>query len=64
MYFFYFLGAYVPLTTQGNIMADGVLTSCYASYNNDLAHIPMVPAQWFPDIVEQIFGERKGFQFL
>ena len=42
-------------------MVDGVLASCYASYNNDLAHIPMLAAQRFPDIVEQIFGEEKGF---
>ena len=51
----------MPLTMEGNIMVDGVLVSCYGSYNNDLAHIPMVPAQWCPDIVKQIFGEEKGF---
>ena len=42
------LGAYVPLTRQGNIVVDGVLTSCYPSVPHDLAHIVMLPMTWFP----------------
>ena len=63
VYFFYFFGAYTPLTIETNIMVDGVLASCYASCNYDLAHIIMTPAHWFPSIVKQIFGEEKGSSF-
>ena len=33
-----FLGAYVPLTKVGKIIVDGVLTSCYADFDHDVAH--------------------------
>ena len=56
----YILGAYVPLTEEGNIVFDGVLASCYASFDHDLAHITMAPIQWFPEIIEGIFGKEKG----
>ena len=32
-------GAFTPVTMEGNIIVDGVLTSCYASASHDLAHI-------------------------
>ena len=56
-----FPGAYVPLTTEGNIVVDGVLASCYTPVYHDLAHIGMTPVQWFPKIVTLIFGEDDGF---
>ena len=59
--FIYFSGLYVPLTMETNIMVDGVFVSCYGSYNYDLAHIVMAPVNWFPGIVNQIFGEEKEF---
>ena len=34
---------------DGNIMVDGILTSCYASV-------------WFPDLIQWMFGEETGFQ--
>ena len=37
------LGAYTPLTKEGNIVVDGVLASCYAFSNHDLAHTAMAP---------------------
>ena len=43
----YILGTYVPLTEEGNIVVDGVLASCYASFDHDLAHITMAPIQLF-----------------
>ena len=49
-------GAYVPLTKEGNIMIDGVLTSCYSSFQHDLAHIGMTPVQWFPGVMKWLFG--------
>ena len=41
--FIVFLGAFVPLTMKGNIVVDGVLASCYASFDHDLAHFVMTP---------------------
>ena len=49
-------GTYVPLTADGNIVVDGVLASCYTSFNHDLAHISMIPIQWCPNMMEWIFG--------
>ena len=54
------VGAYVPLTNEGNIVVDSVLASCYASSDHKLAHISMAPIQWFPEIVEWFFGEHEG----
>ena len=56
------LGAYVPLTMEGNLVADGVLASCYAFSDHDLAHIGMMPMRWFPDIAKWIFGNDDGSQ--
>ena len=47
---------YVPLTMDGNIMVNGVLTSCYASSDHGLAHIALAPVRYFPEITEWIFG--------
>ena len=55
---FCFLGAYSPLTMEGNIMVDGILASCYASFpDHDLAHIGVTPVRLMPEIVQMIFGE-------
>ena len=51
------LGAYVPLTTEGNILVDGVLASCYASFNHDIQHVVMKPLVWFPSVVDLLLGE-------
>ena len=56
-----FLGTYVPLTMEGNIIVDGVLASCYPFVNHDLAHYGMTPMRWFSEIMGIIFGEDKGF---
>ena len=58
--FFLLVGAYVPLTKVGNIVVDGVLASCYASCDHDLAHITMAPMQWLPKTIEWLFGEDEG----
>ena len=55
------LGAYVPLTVEGNIMVDGVLSSCHSSANHDVAHLGMLPLQWFPKAIEWIMGIEEGF---
>ena len=54
-------GAYVPITKEGNILVDGVLTSCYADFDHDLAHLTMTPMQWFPEIIDGILGDGTGF---
>ena len=41
-------------------MVDGVLASCYARVNHDLAHIGVAPFRWFPKVMEWIFGEDNG----
>ena len=56
-----FLGAYVPLTEDGNIVVDQILASCYASFDHDLAHLMMMPMQWFPDILGFIFGVNNEY---
>ena len=50
----------MPLTKEGNIVVDGVLASCYASFDHDLSHITMAPMQWFPEIIEWLFGKDNG----
>ena len=56
-----FLGAYVPLTMEGRIMVDEVLTSCYADFDPDLAHLTMISMQRFSEVLKWIFGEDTGF---
>ena len=41
-------------------MVDGILASCYASSHHDLYHIGMTPVQFFPEIIQWIFGEDDG----
>ena len=59
-----FSGAYVPLTMEGNILVDGVLASCYASYfaDHDVSDLIMAPYRWFPEIIEWIFSHENGYQ--
>ena len=45
---------------HGNIIVDGMVASCYASFNNDLAHIIISPMRWFPWPADWIFGEDGG----
>ena len=46
---------------EGKIIVDGVLTSCYADSNHDLAHLAMIPMQRFSEVLSWIFGEDTGF---
>ena len=49
----------MPLTAAGNIVVDGVVASCYASTDHDLAYIGTFPMRWFPTMVEWILGQDK-----
>ena len=55
-------GAYTPLTNEGNIVIDGMLASCYAFTDHNLAHITLTPMLWFPEMIEWIFGMEKVSQ--
>ena len=59
--YFSFPGAFVPVTTEGNIIVDGVLASCYPSTDHNLAHFAMTPIQWFPETKHWMFSEGNGF---
>ena len=48
------------MTLDGNIVVDGVLASCYASFDHDLAHLVIAPMRWYPEIIEWIFGVENG----
>ena len=50
----------MPLTRGGNIVVDGVLASCYGSFDHDLAHVAMSPVQWYPEMIGWIFGMGNG----
>ena len=60
--YFFFLGTYIPLTLDGNIIVDGVLVSCYPAVDHDMIHLVMTPIQLFPEMIEWIFGDDKGLQ--
>ena len=48
------------MTSEGNIIVDEVLASCYAStVDHHLAHFVTTPIRWFPDIIQMIFGEEE-----
>ena len=42
----------MPLTAEGTIVVDGVLASCYASFDHDWAHLLTTPVRWFPWLFE------------
>ena len=56
-----FLGLYVPLTLEGRIVVNGVVASCYAGCDHDLAHWIMIPMQRFSETMMWIFGDDTGF---
>ena len=58
---YYLLGAYVPLTMEGNIVVNEVLASCYPSTHHDLAHFAMTPFRYFPQLIMSIFHDENGF---
>ena len=51
-------GAYAPLTSEGNLIVDGILASSYASVEHNLSHVGMKPLQWFPKEMQWIFGKE------
>lgn len=45
-------GVYAPLTTEGTIVVDDIVTSCYASLNSHaLAHLAMAPFRFAHHVI-------------
>ena len=55
----FMLGAFTPLTIDGNIIIDGALASCYAFPDHYLACIMMTPMRWFPAALETNYWEKR-----
>ena len=53
---YFFVGAYGPFTVEGNIVVNGIVASCYAGYDQNLAHFALTPLGWFPEKVNRLFG--------
>ena len=53
------IGAFTPVTMNGNIVVDDILASCYAFSEHNLANIVMTPMQWYPEIIDWIIGKDK-----
>ena len=51
----FFVVAHVPLTTEGNIVVNGILAACYPCVHHDLSHLSMAPLRCSPRIVQQKF---------
>ena len=41
-------GAWAPLTTEGTLLVDGVLASCYASFPHTLSDLLLAPVKALP----------------
>ena len=52
------------MTKEGKIIVDGVVASCYAGFDHDLAHFTMAPMQYFADVLEWTFEMTLGIQSL
>ena len=56
----YNIGAYVPLIMEGNIVVDGIVASCYPSFDHNLVHFEKTTMQWCPEIMVWSFGVESG----
>ena len=48
------------MTLEGNIVVDGILASCYAFLDHNLAHVGMTPMLWYPEVIKSILGVENG----
>ena len=51
-----FLGTFAPLTMEDNIVVDGILASCYAVHDHDMAHFAVTPIALVPGLIETVFN--------
>lgn len=54
-------GFLAPVTFSGNIVVDGVVCSCYALVDHQLAHTAMAPARWFHEIYYLLANESHFY---
>ena len=46
-------GVYSPLTSEGNIVVDDILASCYADFDNhELQHLAFAPFRWMYSLLQ------------
>ena len=46
-------GVYSPLTSQGNIIVDGVLASCYSDFDSHaIQHVAWAPFRWWDNALK------------
>ena len=45
---------------EENLVVDNVLASCYDSCPHDLNYIVMASTNWFPEVIEWLFGDDNG----
>ena len=45
---------------NGNIVVEEVLASCYAVVDHGISQIAMKPIQWYPGVMDIIFGVENG----
>ncbi|CAF5158200.1 unnamed protein product, partial [Rotaria magnacalcarata] len=45
---------YAVLTMEGNIIANGIVASCYATYDHSMMHIITTPMRWWFHILIEL----------
>jgi len=54
-----------PLTETGTLLVDGILCSCYASFDHNLSDIAFAPIKAFPFLLEDTKSQHKdGVRFV
>ena len=44
-------GVWAPLTTEGTLLVDGLLASCYAAFPHSLSDLALAPVKMFPTML-------------
>ncbi|XP_077996590.1 sonic hedgehog protein-like [Glandiceps talaboti] len=55
-------GVFAPLTTEGTIVVDNVVTSCYAMVNHNLAHFAFAPVRFLKQISTNLWSAMAAMQ--
>ena len=61
------IGVYAPLTEQGNVFVDGILCSCYAIVDHELAHWSFFPIRFMvnslPSLMKWVDNTTEGIHW-